>query len=62
MKASRHLVQGAAAVPGQPAMRHDGLKLLKFRLELLVDHQQRLERAVNVTVASGDDLVDHRFG
>jgi hypothetical protein len=54
----RRLVQGVIAALEWPAHGHRGVKLHKFRLQLLVDQQQRLQRAVQVTVALGHDLVD----
>ncbi len=54
-------MQNAAAPSATPAMRHHGMELLKFRFQLLVDQQEGPQRATNVTVASGDDLVDGGF-
>lgn len=54
-------MQNVAGLSRQPAMRHDGLKLLKFRLQLLVDQQECLYCASKIAVAPGDDFVDRGF-
>jgi hypothetical protein len=46
-------VQNAGAVLEWPANGHGGIELLQFGLQLLVDQQQRLQRAVQLaTIAS----------
>jgi hypothetical protein len=42
-------------------MRHHGMELSQLRFQLLVDQQECLQCAANVTVASGDDFVDGGF-
>src|SRR5437773_9845549 len=50
----------AAAFPGR-SHGDCGVELLQFGLQLLVDQQQRFQRAVDVAIAAGHDLVDGGF-
>src|SRR3982074_3588355 len=54
-------VQRAAAALQRSASGHRGVELPKFRLELLVDQQQGFQRAMDVAVATGHDLVNGGF-
>src|SRR5882757_11468636 len=54
------LVHGAAAA-GHSVESDCCVELRQFRLEPLVDQQQRLQRTANVAVAVCHDLVDGRF-
>jgi len=38
-----------------------GVELLQFGFQVLVDQQQRFQRAVDVAIAAGHDFVDGRF-
>jgi hypothetical protein len=39
-------------------MRHHGMELGEFRLELFINQQERLERAAKVAIAPGHDFID----
>jgi hypothetical protein len=39
-------------------MRYRGMELGQLRLKLFVDQQKCLQRAANIAIASGHDLVD----
>src|SRR6266403_5785430 len=56
--ADQSLVQNAIAAY---AVGHRRIDLLKFGLQLLVDQQQCFQRAADVTVATGHNLVDGGF-
>src|SRR5260370_27760333 len=55
------LVQSVAAASQGRSQGDCGIEVLQFGLELLVDQQQRLQRAVDVAIAAGHDFVDGRF-
>src|ERR1700730_16451023 len=58
-KRSHHvLVQNAVAAFGQAAIGRSRIKFGQLRLQVLIDHQQRLQRAVQVAIATGHDFVD----
>jgi vacuolar-type H+-ATPase subunit E/Vma4 len=52
------LMQRVIAVLERPAQGDRRVELHKFGLQLLVDEQQRLQRTVDVAVATGHDFVD----
>ena len=56
--AEQSLVQNAIAAY---AVGHRRIDLLKFGLQLLVDQQQGFQRAADITVATGHNLVDGGF-
>ena len=58
MPVDQSLVQNAIAAY---AVGHRRIDLLKFGLQLLVDQQQGFQRAADVTVATGHNLVDGGF-
>src|ERR1019366_4333201 len=55
------LVQDVAAVLERSAEGDRRVKLLQLRLQLLVDQEERPQRAVDVAIATGYDPVDRRF-
>jgi len=59
--AGRSLMQGVAAALERAAMRHDRVELRQFRLQMLVDHQQRFQRATDVAVAARHNFVNCGF-
>src|SRR6267378_5255927 len=56
--ADQSLVQNAIAAY---AVGHRRIDLLKFGLQMLVDQQQGFQRAADIAVATGHDLVDSGF-
>ena len=54
-------MQDAVAPFGKAVMRGGCVELRDLGFQVLVDEQQRLQRAAQVTVATGHDLVDRRF-
>src|SRR6266700_1448828 len=52
------LVQHAAAAFDQAAIRNRGVELRDLGLQMLVDEQQRFQRAAKVAAAIGYDFVD----
>ena len=57
----RASVQRAATAFADAVVRGRGIELRDLGLEMLVDQQQRLQRAADIAVAPRDDLVDRRF-
>src|SRR6266404_551496 len=55
------LVQRVGAVLERSANGDRRIELLKLGFQLLVDQQQRLQRAMDVAVATGHDPVDRGF-
>src|ERR1700722_3121101 len=54
-------MQDVVAALERPAQRHGRIELLQLRLQLLVDQQQRLQRTVDVAIATRHNLVDGSF-
>jgi|SRR5579871_3692276 len=57
----RRSMQRAVPTLVDAVMRGHRVKLRDLRFKMFVDKQQRLQRAAQVAVATGDDLVDRRF-
>jgi hypothetical protein len=49
-------MQGVAAALERAAMRHDRVELRQFRLQMLIDHQQRFQRTADVAIAASCEL------